>query len=129
MAILKGFANEPYHQILGPTKKRGGPAGIILKNGYQIASWGDTRRVDMTFSVTKSYLSTVAGLAVDRGLIKTDDVTVNSIWDTTFDGAHNEQITWKHLPRIRFQLLTDCVLLIISGMRRGGAVMDGLLLR
>ena len=97
VAILNGFAQEPYHQILGPTKKRGGPAGIILKNGYQIASWGDTRRVDMTFSVTKSYLSTIAGLALDRGLIKTDDVTVNSIWDTTFDGAHNEQITWKHL--------------------------------
>ena len=51
----------------------------------------------MTFSVTKSYLSTVAGLAVDRGLIKTDDITVNCIWDTTFDGAHNQQITWKHL--------------------------------
>ncbi len=97
VAILKGFAKEPYHQILGPTKKRGGPAGIILKNGYQIASWGDTHRVDMTFSVTKSYLSTIAGLAVDQGLIKTDDITVNSIWDNTFDGAHNRQITWKHL--------------------------------
>ena len=34
IAILKGFAQEPYHQILGPTKKRGGPAGIILKDGY-----------------------------------------------------------------------------------------------
>ena len=33
IAILKGFAQEQYHQILGPTKKRGGPAGIILKDG------------------------------------------------------------------------------------------------
>ncbi|MDG1763497.1 MAG: serine hydrolase, partial [Flavobacteriaceae bacterium] len=73
IAILKGFAKEPYHQILGPTKKRGGPAGIILKNGYQIASWGETKSVDMTFSVTKSYLSTVAGLAVDRGFFKPTD--------------------------------------------------------
>ena len=97
IAILKGFAREPYHQILGPTKKRGGPAGIILKNGYQIASWGAIQRVDMTFSVTKSYLSTLAGLAVDRGFIKTNDATVNSIWDTTFDGVHNKQITWEHL--------------------------------
>ena len=31
IAILKGFSKEPYHQILGPTKKRGGPSGIILK--------------------------------------------------------------------------------------------------
>ncbi|MGB3776317.1 MAG: serine hydrolase, partial [Leeuwenhoekiella sp.] len=47
-AILKGFESEPYHSIQGPTKKRGGPAGMILKNGYLIASWGDTQRVDMT---------------------------------------------------------------------------------
>ena len=58
VAILKGFAREPYHQILGPTKKRGGPAGMILKNGYQIASWGSVERVDMTFSVTKSFFIT-----------------------------------------------------------------------
>ena len=37
IAILKGFEREPYHEILGPTKKRGGPAGLILKNGYVIA--------------------------------------------------------------------------------------------
>jgi hypothetical protein len=36
-AILKGFQQEPYHEILGPTKRRGGPAGIILKNGYLVA--------------------------------------------------------------------------------------------
>ena len=29
-AILKGFEREPFHEILGPTKKRGGPAGLIL---------------------------------------------------------------------------------------------------
>lgn len=97
IAILEGFAREPYHKILGPTKKRGGPSGMILKNGYQIASWGDTKRVDMTFSVTKSYLSTVAGLAVDRGFFKTKDAVANSVWDSTFDGAHNQQITWQHL--------------------------------
>jgi len=97
IAILEGFAREPYHKILGPTKKRGGPSGMILKNGYQIASWGDTKRVDMTFSVTKSYLSTVAGLAVDRGFFKTKDAVANSVWDGTFDGAHNQQITWQHL--------------------------------
>ena len=66
IAILKGFEREPFHQILGPTKKRGGPAGLIIRNGYIAAQWGDLERVDMTFSVTKSYLSTIAGLAVDR---------------------------------------------------------------
>jgi CubicO group peptidase (beta-lactamase class C family) len=98
IAILKGFAREPFHEILGPTKKRGGPAGMILKNGYLISSWGDIRRVDMTFSVTKSFLSTVAGLAVDRNLISsTNDLLADYIWDGTFRSPHNSQIRWKHL--------------------------------
>ncbi len=97
IAILKGFAHEPYHKILGPTKKRGGPSGLILKNGYQITSWGDIKRVDMTFSVTKSYLSTVAGLAVDQNLISTKEKVSTTVWDTTIDGSHNQQITWEHL--------------------------------
>ena len=97
IAILKGFAHEPYHKLLGPTKKRGGPAGLILKNGYQIALWGDIKRVDMTFSVTKSYLSTVAGLAVDQNLISTKEKVSTTVWETTFDGSHNQQITWEHL--------------------------------
>lgn len=97
-AILKGFEREPYHQILGPTKRRGGPAGMIIKDGYIIAEWGDTKRVDMTFSVTKSYLSTVAGLAQDRGLIASvDDRVEQYVWDGHFDGAHNRKIQWSHL--------------------------------
>jgi len=97
-AILEGFQQEPYHQLLGPVKKRGGPAGMILKKGYMIASWGDTRRVDMTFSVTKSFLSTVAGLARQKGLIANlEEPVSNYVWDGTFDGAHNSRINWVHL--------------------------------
>ncbi|MFT7416863.1 MAG: hypothetical protein ACI9DS_002012, partial [Glaciecola sp.] len=69
IAILKGFEREPFHEILGPTKKRAGPTGLIIKNGYIAAQWGHPERVDMTFSVTKSYLSTVAGIAIDQQLI------------------------------------------------------------
>lgn len=97
IAILKGFAHEPYHKILGPTKKRGGPAGMILKDGFVVSSWGDTKRVDMTFSVTKSYLSTVAGLAVDQRLFLPSEKVANYVWDSTFDGEHNQKIKWKDL--------------------------------
>ncbi|MDO1513005.1 serine hydrolase [Maribacter confluentis] len=98
IAILKGFEREPFHQIIGPTKKRGGPAGLIIKDGYIVAQWGDIKRVDMTFSVTKSFLSTMAGLAEDKGLIRdTKDLVGDYIWDGTFDGAHNAKITWEHL--------------------------------
>ncbi|TVR16197.1 MAG: class C beta-lactamase-related serine hydrolase [Balneolaceae bacterium] len=98
LAILKAFSHEPYHELLGPVRDRGGPAGLIVKDGYIAAKWGDPGRVDMTFSVTKSYLSTVAGLAWDRGLIRdTDDVVKDYVWDRTFDGEHNSAITWHHL--------------------------------
>lgn len=98
IAILEGFAHEPYHKISGPTKKRGGPAGMIIKDGYIIARWGDIKRVDMTFSVTKSYLSSVAGLALDDGLITdVNDHVDQYVWDGTFEGEHNSNITWHHL--------------------------------
>ncbi len=97
-AILKGFEREPYHQIIGPTKKRGDAAGLVIKDGFIIAQWGDLNRVDMTFSVTKSYLSTVAGLAYDRGMIRdTDDLLIDYVWNGKFDGEHNAKISWHHL--------------------------------
>ena len=96
--ILKGFSTEPYHSIKGPTKKRGETNGLIIKDGYIIASWGDTKRVDMTFSVTKSYLSAVTGIAVDKNLIRSEkDFVSNYVWDKTFDGEKNSLITWEHL--------------------------------
>lgn len=97
-AILKGFEQEPYHEILGPTKRRGGPAGMILKDGYIIGQWGDTKRVDMTFSVTKSFLATTALLALDAGLIADVEEPVEKyVWDGTFESPHNSKITWEHL--------------------------------
>jgi len=98
VANTKAFGREPNFRILGPMKKRGGPTGLIIKNGYIVAQWGDVNRVDMTFSVAKSYLSTVAGLAVDQNLIDTVDDLVNKyVTDDTFEGNHNSKITWRHL--------------------------------
>ena len=59
-AIAINISAEPFSDLIGPTKNRGDSNGIILKDGYIVAEWGDTRRVDMTFSVTKTYLSTTA---------------------------------------------------------------------
>ena len=96
--VLKRWSIEPYHTIKGPTKKRGETNGLIIKDGYIIASWGDTKRVDMTFSVTKSYLSAVTGIAVDKKLIRSEkDYVSNYIWDKTFDGEKNSRISWENL--------------------------------
>ena len=98
LALIKSWNREPAYHIIGPTKDRGKPTGMIIKNGYIVAQWGDISRVDMTFSATKSYLSTVAGLAIDQGLIKNVDDKVNQyVWDDKFESQHNAKITWRHL--------------------------------
>ncbi|MBK5279914.1 MAG: serine hydrolase, partial [Bacteroidia bacterium] len=74
----QSFGREPFGDAIGPMKDRGAPTGIIIKNGYIIAEWGDPSRVDMTHSVTKSFLSTVVGLAYDQGLIKNIHDTVRN---------------------------------------------------
>ena len=98
IGLLKSYAREPGYKIIGPTKHRGGPTGVIIKNGYIMAQWGDVDRVDMTFSATKSFLSTVAGLASDQGLISSvSDPVKKYVWDESFEGDHNVRVTWEHL--------------------------------
>ncbi len=92
------LASEPFNEIVGPTKERGGVNGLIIRHGYIVAEWGDTKRVDMTFSASKSYLSTMAGLAMDEGLIRDfSDPVREYVQDGTFDLEHNSKITWNHL--------------------------------
>jgi CubicO group peptidase (beta-lactamase class C family) len=38
--------------------------------GTSLPQWGDINRIDPVYSVAKSFLSTLAGIAVDRGMIK-----------------------------------------------------------
>lgn len=97
-AITAAFSIEPFFEIVGPTKPRGGTNGMIIRHGYIVAEWGDTRRVDMTFSVTKSYLSTVFGLAMDHGLVRdVHDRVKMYVTDGKFDSPHNAMIEWHHL--------------------------------
>ncbi len=99
VARMVGRGEKPPHNaIVGPTKERGATSGLVLRRGYIVAEWGDPGRVDMTFSVTKSYLSTVAGLALDRGMIAdVHDLVGDSITDGNFEPPHNSQIRWEHL--------------------------------
>jgi CubicO group peptidase (beta-lactamase class C family) len=94
--LAKNTAREPYPEILGPYKDRGHQNGVVIRHGYIVAEWGDTRRLDMTFSVAKSYLSTVAGLAFDRGLIKDLDQPVGkTVTDGGYTSPHDAAITWR----------------------------------
>ena len=63
-------AHEPrWNEVLGPTKARGTPNGLVVHHGETVGSWGDPDRVDMTFSVTKSFLAVLCGIAVGLSLI------------------------------------------------------------
>ena len=115
------FGKEPFSDGVGPFAERGAPSGVIIHKGYIVASWGDIERADQTHSVTKSFLSTVVGLAVERGLIKSVDDKVYTylppieVFDNEtyrkpedlgkpqflqpFQTDHNKKITWNHLLR------------------------------
>jgi CubicO group peptidase (beta-lactamase class C family) len=121
-AHYQGFGKEPFGDAVGPFKERGEPTGLIIKNGYIVAAWGEPEEVNMTFSVSKSFLSTVVGLAYDQGLIrelndlvhdymapvipfksnsggnKADRIAEPDIIQP-FNTAHNRKISWNHLLR------------------------------
>jgi len=99
--LVLTFGREPFGIAIGPTKERGSLSGLIVRHGYIVAEWGDTRRVDMTFSVTKTFLSTVVGLAWQKGLIRDVNDRARDYMPTPelFDSPHNAPITWEHLLR------------------------------
>lgn len=89
---------EPQYQVLGPTRDRTTDSGLIVHDGYIIAEWGDPQRADMTFSVVKSYLSSLAALALADGLIDDLHKPVRQwVQDGHYAADHNRPITWHHL--------------------------------
>ena len=89
---------EIFGRPLGPVpKSRAGVNGVVVRHGYIVAEFGDIAAVDPTYSVAKSYLSTLLGLAIDRGLIpKVTDPVRNLIHDGGYESEHNARITWQN---------------------------------
>lgn len=82
-----------------PTK-RARTNGIVIYKGHVVAEFGDTRFVDPTYSVAKSMLATVAGIAVRDGRIKVDDPVAKTVDDGGYAAPHNAPVTWKqHLQQ------------------------------
>ena len=75
--------------------------GVVIYKGYLVAQFGDTTWADPTYSVAKSMLSTVAGIALRDGKIASlDEPIVNTIKDGGYDSPRNSQVTWKmHLQQ------------------------------
>lgn len=92
------FDPPPHNAVIGPVFPRGAPNGLILRRGERLGAWGDTRQADMTFSVAKSYLSLLAGIAHADGLLPDLDEPVRArVRDGGFETDQNSTITWRHL--------------------------------
>ena len=88
----------PFNRIVGPTKPRGPASGVVIRHGAIAAEWGVPERVDVTFSVTKSYLAACVGLALDRGRIgSVDDIVADAVPSVHFASGHNRAVTWRQL--------------------------------
>ena len=89
---------KTFGEPLGSLPARRAPTnGVVIYKGYVVAEFGDTRFVDPTYSVAKSMLSTVAGVAVREGRIADLDQPVGqAVNDGGYASAHNAPITWKH---------------------------------
>jgi CubicO group peptidase (beta-lactamase class C family) len=95
---LTAVEPPPWNEVLGPLAPRGGPNGLILRAGRRVAAWGDIARADMTFSVAKSYLAVLAGLALGDGLIGgLDELVAARVPGANFAAPQNRSITWRHL--------------------------------
>lgn len=91
------FEAPPHNELLGPVFPRGAPNGLILRHGRLAARWGDTRHPDMTFSVAKSYLSLLTGIAVGDGRLALDEPVARRVAHPAFAGERHARITWRHL--------------------------------
>ncbi|MEP6790208.1 MAG: serine hydrolase [Ramlibacter sp.] len=88
----------PWNRLRGPVHARGPVSGVILQHGRELAVWGEPDRADLTFSVAKTYLGLLAGVAQARGLLPdVDEPVAARLPGIGFDSPHNSTITWAHL--------------------------------
>ena len=88
----------PWNQLLGPVHPRGGVSGVIHVAGEKACEWGEPHRADLTFSIAKTYLAMLAGVAHDKGLLPDVHEPVHRrVKGIGFEDPHNAQITWLHL--------------------------------
>ena len=103
VALAHGHFEEPWPigKTIGPVKPRAEPSGVILRHGKLVKTWGDPHRVDMTFSISKSYLALCAGIAVADGLIPdVNDPVRNLVKDGGFESPQNKDITWVQMLQL-----------------------------
>ncbi|MHB2028599.1 MAG: serine hydrolase domain-containing protein [Acidimicrobiales bacterium] len=90
-------SDTSHREIVGPLRASTGTSGVVWVHGKEVAKWGDADAPEMAFSVTKSVVSVVAGLAFDDGLLVPDQPVHEVVSIPEFEGPPRERITWRHL--------------------------------
>jgi CubicO group peptidase (beta-lactamase class C family) len=88
----------PYNRLRGPVHGRGPQSGVLRRHGRIETAWGEPGRADLTFSVAKTYLALLAGVAQADGLLPDEHAPVSQrLPGIGFDDPHNRPITWAQL--------------------------------
>jgi CubicO group peptidase (beta-lactamase class C family) len=89
----------PYNRLFGPVHARGPQSGVVWQHGRELIAWGEADRADLTFSVAKTCLALLAGVAEAQGLLPDLDRPVHQqLPGIGFDDStHNRAITWSQL--------------------------------
>lgn len=89
----------PYNRLFGPVHARGPQSGVVWQHGRELIAWGEPDRADLTFSVAKTCLALLAGVAEAQGLLPDLDRPVHQqLPGIGFDdSAHNRAVTWAQL--------------------------------
>jgi CubicO group peptidase (beta-lactamase class C family) len=88
----------PWNRLRGPVHARGGVSGVVWQGGVECLAWGEPDRADLTFSVAKTFLALLAGIAHMQGLLPDPHRPVRErVPGIGFESDQNRSITWAHL--------------------------------
>ncbi len=113
----QGFSSEELTQLLQVIQDRGTDIDslLIIRNGYVILDayfypYNSNLRHDLA-SMTKSFTTTLIGIASDQGLLSLDDTMISFFPDRTIANVdtRKESITVRNLASMRNGLQSGCM--------------------
>ena len=102
LAHAASLGAEPFDTPIGPHQPRAALNGLIIRNGFVVAEWGDTKR-------RRHDVQRHEDLSVDGRRPRLAEGLIRDVTDRArdymppdvdlFDDPHNQPITWEHLLR------------------------------
>jgi CubicO group peptidase (beta-lactamase class C family) len=98
----QGMSRSTLDDVAGYAEKSGGGSGCVIRRGYLVKEWGDPEKLADIKSATKGAVgATLLGLAVDRGLVKLDDLAIRHYPSIGAPGTAGNRRDWLAQITIR----------------------------